>query len=141
MTNRLTRNSEESEKAIEKYLCNEVRKLGGLCLKYTNPHATGYPDRIILLKGVPDIWVELKSKGCTPSALQVVRIERLRELGRMVYICDSRKKVDSIVRSAARLMRKKAAPESLLRADQNRGEPQEPESGCSTCQEGGGDEV
>lgn len=93
----LTKNSAESEKAIEIYLVNRVKSLGGLCLKYTNPNASGYPDRLIIVKGLPDIWVELKSRGKQPSALQSRRIFELRDRGRMVYVCDSREKVDEII--------------------------------------------
>ncbi len=98
-----SRNAEESEKTLESYLCEQVKeKLRGLSLKYFNPNATGYPDRIILIKGLPDIWVEMKSKGKHATALQQARIERLRDLGRMVKVCRSRTDVDNLIKEIKR---------------------------------------
>ena len=86
-----------SEKSIEHYLVNRVKMIGGECLKYYNPHAVGYPDRIVLLPGGRVVWVELKSYGEQPRAIQRQRIDRLRQLGQEVHICDSRQAVDAIV--------------------------------------------
>lgn len=95
----LSRNAKESEKSLESYLCEQVKeKLDGLPLKYYNPNATGYPDRIIIINGLPDIWVEMKSKGKSPTDLQHARIERLRGLGRMVKVCRSREDIDSLIK-------------------------------------------
>lgn len=94
---KILHNSELSEKSIEHYLVERVRKLGGECLKYSNPHAIGYPDRIVLLPGGRVMWVELKSYGERPRAIQQQRIERLRQLGQEVHVCDSRQAVDAIV--------------------------------------------
>jgi glucosamine--fructose-6-phosphate aminotransferase (isomerizing) len=52
-----------SEKAIERYLVEEVARRGGICLKYDNPHAVGFPDRLVILPGHPLAWVEVKSRG------------------------------------------------------------------------------
>ena len=94
-----SRNSAESEKAIERYLCELVRAEGGLPLKYYNPTATGYPDRILLFPDGDVIWVELKSKGQGPTPLQSARIARLREDYRQrVYVCDSKAKAAEILK-------------------------------------------
>jgi hypothetical protein len=34
------------EKVIENYLCEEAKKIGGLCYKFTSPGRRGVPDRI-----------------------------------------------------------------------------------------------
>ena len=94
---KILHNSDFSEKSIEHYLAVRVRKLGGECLKYSNPHAIGYPDRIVLLPGGRVMWVELKSYGERPRAIQLQRIERLRQLGQEVHVCDSRAAIDAIV--------------------------------------------
>ncbi len=94
---KILHNSELSEKSIEHYLVERVKAMGGECLKYSNPHAIGYPDRIVLLPGGRVMWVELKSYGERPRAIQLQRIERLRQLGQEAHVCDSRAAVDDIV--------------------------------------------
>lgn len=96
-TRQYSRNREESEKSIEAYLRERVKGLGGLCLKYENASQTGYPDRVILIRDLQDIWVELKSRGENPTKLQALRISRLRALGRNVYIAASREDVDRLI--------------------------------------------
>lgn len=95
---RLSCNAEESEKALESYLCRLVREAGGLALKYASGTATGFPDRLLLFPRGRVIWVEVKSKGCSPTALQSHRMAQLRELGLVVRLCDSRAKAEEIVR-------------------------------------------
>lgn len=90
-------NSETSEKALEERLVTLAKKAGGLALKYYNPNATGYPDRLVCAPGGKAFWVELKSKGCHPTHLQFIRITNLRELGFRVFICDSPEAVDEAI--------------------------------------------
>lgn len=93
-----TGNAEESEKAIEKYLCDLTKAQGGLPLKYFNANNTGFPDRLLLFPDCEPIWVEVKSKGKNPTPLQAHRICQLREVYRQrVYVCDSRTKATEIV--------------------------------------------
>lgn len=47
----IVKHAEVSEKSIERYLCEVVKKLGGVCLKYANPNMAGYPDRVALMPG------------------------------------------------------------------------------------------
>lgn len=93
----ITRHAEVSEKAIERYLAERVKALGGVCLKYSNPGMTGYPDRLCVMPEGKTIWVELKSRGRKPEALQEVRFRQLESLGHRVYVCDSREKVDEVL--------------------------------------------
>lgn len=93
----ITRHAEVSEKAIERYLADRVKALGGVCLKYSNPGMTGYPDRLCVMPEGKTIWVELKSRGRKPEALQEVRFRQLASLGHRVYVCDSREKVDEVL--------------------------------------------
>lgn len=97
--NDIANHSHVSEKAIEKYLTSEVAKRGGLCLKYDNPNTVGYPDRLVILPGAPNAWVEIKSKGKKPRRIQQIRLGMLRELGQRVYVVDSREDVDKVIRS------------------------------------------
>lgn len=93
----ITRHSEESEKAIERYLVAYTEALGGVCLKYSNPGMTGYPDRLVVLPQGRTVWVELKSKGRKVTKLQALRIDKLLSLGHRVGVCDSKKGVEDLL--------------------------------------------
>ena len=82
-----------SEKNTERHLTDEVKKAGGLCLKFSSMTETGYPDRIVLFPGGLIAFVELKSKGKKPTRLQDLRHEQLREMGFPVYVIDHQDKV------------------------------------------------
>ena len=60
------------EKDIEKRLVREVKKLGGLCLKWVSPGNSGVPDRIVLMPGGKAIFVELKRPGAERGAYSVI---------------------------------------------------------------------
>lgn len=88
---------ERSEKATENYLRSRVEARGGICLKFASMTETGYPDRIVLMRGGICAFVELKSKGEHPTRLQQVRHEQLREIGYPVYVIDGRDGVDNML--------------------------------------------
>ena len=94
----IVNHAEVSEKAIERYLVDEVKKLGGVCLKYSSQNMAGYPDRLILLPGAITIWVELKSRGKHTTALQDIRLRTLNKLGYDTYICDNKEAIDKILK-------------------------------------------
>ena len=93
----IVRHAEVSEKAIERYLADRVKGMGGVCLKYSNANMAGYPDRVVLLPGGVTAWVELKSKGRKPSALQEARFRLMESIGHKVHVCDSREKADEML--------------------------------------------
>ncbi len=93
----ITRHSEVSEKAIEKYLAESVKTLGGICLKYSNANMVGYPDRLVCLPEGKTAWVELKSKGKKPTKIQVLRHEELTRLGHEVHVVDNKAAVDELI--------------------------------------------
>lgn len=95
----IVRHAEVSEKAIERYLCEVVKKLGGVCLKYSNANMVGYPDRVALMPGGICIWFELKSKGRTTSKVQDIRIDQLESIGHTVYVCDSKQSINDVMMS------------------------------------------
>ena len=74
------------ERDIEKYLVNEVKKLGGRAYKCTSPGNAGVPDRIVILPDRPPIFAELKTDRGRLTALQNVQIGRLRDLGQDVRV-------------------------------------------------------
>lgn len=94
----IVNHAEVSEKAIERYLVDEVKKLGGVCLKYSNQNMAGYPDRLILLPGAITIWVELKSKGKKPTKIQTIRQNELVSMGHEVYTIDNKQAIDKLIK-------------------------------------------
>ena len=93
----IVRRAEWSEKAIERYLVEQVTAHGGECLKYFNMHQVGYPDRIVMLPSGWAAWVELKSHDKKPTQMQRLRHDRLRRLGQTVYVIDTRQGVDALL--------------------------------------------
>jgi len=82
-------NTKVSEKTLEKKLREEVKKLGGLALKFSSSTYTGMPDRIVLMPGGKTYWVELKSTGKKQTPIQT-RVERkLYSLEHYVFLIDS----------------------------------------------------
>lgn len=86
-----------SEKYFEKRLRDELAKAGIPCLKYFNPHETGYPDRIVLLPGGHVVWVELKSTGMAPTRMQLYRHAELRRQGHSVDVVSTSEELEAFV--------------------------------------------
>lgn len=89
--------AEVSEKAIEAYLVKRAKEHGIVCLKYSNATATGYPDRLICLRGGCVAWVEIKSRGKKPTKLQNLRHNELARLGHTVRVVSSKEEVDGLI--------------------------------------------
>ena len=77
------------EKQIENKLASEVKKAGGIALKFVSPSFDGMPDRLVLLPDGHIAFVELKAPGKKPRLLQLARHRHLRSLGFRVYVIDS----------------------------------------------------
>ncbi|MBE0469616.1 MAG: VRR-NUC domain-containing protein [Methyloprofundus sp.] len=77
------------ESAIEFALCAHVKKIGGLCEKFTSPGKRSVPDRIVTLPGGRVVFVELKAPGKKPTILQQRDHEKRRALGCEVLVIDS----------------------------------------------------
>lgn len=70
------------EKELEANLVQEIKALGGLCLKWTSPSTSGVPDRIILLPGGTIAFAELKRpKGYRIAPLQKYWAEKMKGMG------------------------------------------------------------
>ena len=89
----------DSEKLIEKTLVAEVHKLGGWALKLLCTYVTGLPDRMVLLPGGLIFFVEVKSTGKKPKAVQKLVHEKLRRLGFTVYVIDSLADLNKLLNS------------------------------------------
>ena len=85
------------EKEIEKRLVTEVKRNGGIALKFTSPGFDGMPDRIILMKKGRVSFVEVKAPGKKPRPLQLQRHDMLRKLGFKVYVLDNVNEIARII--------------------------------------------
>jgi hypothetical protein len=85
------------ESLIEKKLVNEVKKRGGLALKFVSPGYDGVPDRLILFSGGQLAFVELKSSGKRMRPLQIKRAKRLMSLGFKFYCIDQVESIGGIL--------------------------------------------
>ena len=83
----------ESEKANERLLGAEVKKLGGWAVKVPAAFISGLPDRLVLLPGGHLYFVEMKSEGKKPSPIQRVVHKKLTALGFPVVVIDTKEKV------------------------------------------------
>ena len=77
------------EKRIEQKLMMEVRRCGGMALKFVSPSYSGMPDRLVLLPDGKVAFVEVKAPGKKPRPLQIKRHEMLRKLGFRVFVLDA----------------------------------------------------
>ena len=77
------------EKQIENKLASEVKKAGGIALKFVSPSFDGMPDRLVLIPDGHVAFVELKAPGKKPRPLQLARHRLLRSLGFRVYVINS----------------------------------------------------
>ena len=85
------------EKVIEKKLVDEIKKLGGLCLKFNSQSMAGIPDRIILLNNKRMCFVETKARNKKLRPLQFITKRKLESLGFKVYVVDTIEKVKEVV--------------------------------------------
>ena len=85
------------ERNIEKALVTEVKKRGGLALKFVSPGFSGVPDRLVLIAIGHIGFVEVKAKGKKPRKLQIKRHEKLRSLGFRTYVLDDQSKIGEIL--------------------------------------------
>lgn len=89
----------ESEKTLEARLVDEVKKRGGVALKLTSQFHRGMPDRLVLLPFHTLAFVEMKSTGQKPSALQEVAIALLRSMRFTVRVIDCTADLDGLLQT------------------------------------------
>lgn len=87
----------ESEKKIEQSLCMEVKKRGGMAVKFVSPGLDGVPDRLLLFQGGVLAFVELKAPGKNLRPLQAKRKRQLEALGFKVYKVDNSTMIGGIL--------------------------------------------
>ncbi len=85
------------EQNIEKYLTNEMKKIGGKSYKWVSPGNNGVPDRIVIFPNGIIKFVELKAPGQAPTAYQKLVHRQLRQLNCEVLVIDSIKQIDELI--------------------------------------------
>lgn len=95
----IVNHADVSEKSIERYLVEQSKQHGMLCLKYSNPNMAGYPDRVLVIPGGGVAWVELKSKGRKPTKLQQMRIAELTAMGHRAVVIDNKSDIDGLIKT------------------------------------------
>lgn len=85
------------ERQIEKFLTDNVKKIGGLSIKLNSATMSGLPDRMILMPVGRIYFVELKAPGKKPRPLQIVVHKMLNDLGFKVYVIDTKEKVGEFI--------------------------------------------
>lgn len=88
------------KRAIERYLANKVKQLGGKSFKFVSPGNAGVPDRIVIIPGGHIFFIELKAPGKKPRKLQVVIMNQLKKLGCNVLTIDSKEQVNRFIDEA-----------------------------------------
>ncbi len=85
------------EKQIEMKLITATKDMGGIAPKFMSPGFDGMPDRLVLLPLGKLAFVEVKSPGQKPRALQAARHKLLRGLGFKVYVLDDMQQIGVIL--------------------------------------------
>lgn len=86
-----------NESSIERQLVDGVKKLGGMCMKFTSPGRAGVPDRIILTSTGRVIFAELKSETGRLTKLQAYTIDEMRKHGADVRVVKGLSEVKALL--------------------------------------------
>ena len=84
----------EREKDTEKWLRQQIEKLGGVFWKFTSPGTDGVPDRIAVFPDGRLVFVELKTGIGKLKQIQRYQIGRLLLLQQQVCVVHGRKAAD-----------------------------------------------
>ena len=81
------------EKDLEAWTGREVRRRGGLWLKWVSPGCSGVPDRILIAPGGKVAFVEMKQKGGKVSQRQRYVLSLLTRMGCQAYVVFTKEEV------------------------------------------------
>ena len=84
------------EKEVEKQLITDVKKRGGICVKWASGW-NGAPDRLIFMPDGKFGMVEVKAPGKKPRPLQISRHKKLKNLGQKVFVLDNKEQIGGIL--------------------------------------------
>lgn len=85
------------ERDVERSFCQEVKKAGGLALKFVSPGWSGAPDRLVLFPGGNLAFVEVKAPGEVPRPLQKRRKRQLEIMGFSVFVLDDPNDIKNLI--------------------------------------------
>lgn len=88
----------EKEASLESRLGAKIKSMGGWSLKLLPTFVIGLPDRMCLLPGGRLFFAEIKTTGEKPRRSQLAVHRRLEEMGFKVYVIDSSKQMDLILK-------------------------------------------
>lgn len=86
------------EKDLEAWVGRQVRKAGGLWLKWVSPGYVGVPDRILIAPGGLVAFVEMKQESGRLSRRQHYVCGMLRAMGCRVYVIYNKKQALDMLR-------------------------------------------
>lgn len=86
------------EKDLEAYVGRQVRKHGGLWLKWVSPGCTGVPDRILAMPGGRAAFVEMKQEGGRVSRRQAYMLNKLHGMGFPTYVIFNKDQAHAMLR-------------------------------------------
>lgn len=85
------------EREVEQHLITQVKKHGGLCLKFTSPGTRGVPDRIVIYDGEV-FFTELKRPGGKLRKDQEKMKEVFNKQGIPVFVLSKKEQVNKFVK-------------------------------------------
>lgn len=92
------------EKQVEKYLVQQVEKLGGIAYKFKSPQRRSVPDRLCVFPEGVLIFIEVKATGKEPTDDQWREINRLRDLEQWADWVDSKPQVRTLLKKIATII-------------------------------------
>lgn len=88
--------SHKPEAAIERYLRDSVKAIGGKAIKMIPTFENGIPDRQVLYNGI-SVFVELKKVKANPRPLQLAYTKELEAQGFKCFVIRTREEVDQLI--------------------------------------------
>ena len=85
------------EKDIESFLTAQVKRLGGICFKFTSPGCAGVPDRIVLLPGGLVCFLEIKRPKQKARPLQEYWLKEIQKRGFLARSVSTRAEIIEVL--------------------------------------------
>jgi hypothetical protein len=89
-----------AESELEKKVCDYAKSKGAEVYKFTSPGRRGVPDRILLFRSMA-VFIEFKAPNGKLSIKQEREIQKMKDLGQLVFVVDDEAKgkyiIDTVV--------------------------------------------